>query len=108
MSLLSQHLLALIPQPIKHNPSLDVSKAGTAISPLLSVQARQSQITPVAPAAAASDANFPSNLMDQSGLPDRGQHDLQALLRVMQGIEAPEPKGELVDLLVPRPTPLDP
>ncbi|SDW31919.1 hypothetical protein [Litoreibacter albidus] len=108
MSLLSQHLSGLSPIPARPISPLAAIKTGTAISPLLSAQARQSQIKPVAPVAASTVAAFAADQPQHSALRDRGQHELQALLRNMQGIDHPTPKGERVDLLVPRPTDLPP
>ena len=108
MSLLIQQLSSLLPLQMKPVTAPAVNPPDTAISPLLGVQVSQSQIAAITPAATSSAAQFPFDQTPHTALRGREQHELQSLLRNMQGIEPPKPTGELVDLLVPRPSTLDP
>lgn len=108
MALLSQQLSSLIPTPNKPNlPSVE-NRLEQSMSPVIGAQPRQSQVEPVTPAAQSTASTFPPDLEQNKALRDREQHELQSLLRDMQGIEKPFPRGEHVDLVVPRPTQDDP
>ncbi|MEP3345308.1 MAG: hypothetical protein ABJN34_10700 [Litoreibacter sp.] len=108
MALLSQHLSGLMPIPNRPNHAVSVVAEVPSTSPVIGPQARQSQILEVAPAMVSAAALFAPDFQHNPALRDREQHELQSLLRTMQGIETPPPKGEHVDLLVPRPTKDDP
>ena len=104
MMLLSQHLAGLMPFTTKHLPV----RVQPAESPFTGPPAPQSQTLPVTPVAPSGAAQLTPDQHPRGPLREREQHELQSLLRNMQGIEPPQPKGERVDLLVPRPSSLDP
>ena len=108
MLLLAQHLSVLMPLPMKPVSPPEADRTQTPASRLLNLPVSQARVDPIAPAAISSAALFAPHDLPRPALRDREQHELQALLRNMQGIEPPHPKGERVDLLVPRPTMLAP
>ncbi|WP_090217881.1 hypothetical protein [Litoreibacter janthinus] len=108
MALLSQQLNSVLPLPLKPVTPPAAVRAQSPDTPLLAPPASQARVKAVAPAATAIASLFPADTPTASALRDRQEHELQALLRNMQGIEPPRPIGERVDLLVPRPSLPDP
>ncbi|EPX80147.1 hypothetical protein [Litoreibacter arenae] len=104
MTTLSQHLNGLLPLPLKPAAPQVTDRTQVPEQRLMAPPVSQARVDPVAPAAVSAAALFPPDQIPPAPLRDREQHELQALLRNMQGIEQPPPKGERVDLLVPRPT----
>lgn len=103
MTLLYNHLSGMIPVQTKPAIQPVQDRSQTPFAPLTQAPVTQARVAPVTPAASSAAALLPHSDQSHPQLRTREGHELQALLRKMQGIQTPQPTGEQVDLLVPRP-----